>query len=69
MARALELLRAAWPGLAAGDIAEWASWARARLLPNIDFFVNVLSAYPPGMDKRLLMYGEGATGGRGLPVH
>lgn len=59
MARALELLRATWPSLPPGDVTEWVTWARARLLPNIDFFVNVLSAHPPGMDKRLLMYGEG----------
>ena len=63
MARAMELLRATWPGLQRADVDGWVGWARARLLPNIDYFVNVLSAYPPGFDTRKLLYG-----GWGRPV-
>ncbi|GBF98901.1 hypothetical protein Rsub_11539 [Raphidocelis subcapitata] len=59
MARAAELLRATWPeGYTAADADTFVSWAKRVLLPNVNYFVDELSAYPSGFDKTKLMYGN-----------
>ena len=60
MSRAMELLRSTWPGLEKSDVNVFVAWANAKLLPNMDYFVDKLSAYPRtgSFDKRQLMYGE-----------
>jgi hypothetical protein len=65
MARAAELLRATWPeGYTAADADRFVGWAKSVLLPNVDYFVDKLSAYPQGFDKAKLMYGEPEGGAR-----
>lgn len=58
MARAMELLRATWPGLTYSDVTGFVDWVNARLMPNMEYFTDVLSAYPRGFDKTKLMYGN-----------
>jgi hypothetical protein len=49
------VLRATWPGFRREDLDAFVAWANARLMPNVDYFVDVLSAYPPGTDARKLL--------------
>lgn len=60
MARAMELLRSAWPGLPKADVDAFVRWVDAKLMPNVDHFVDVLSAYPraPSFDRRTLTLGN-----------
>lgn len=61
MSRAMELLRSTWPGFDPADRDAFVAWANAKLVPNMDYFIDKLSAYPRqgNFDKRKLMYGEG----------
>ncbi|KAI8474482.1 MAG: hypothetical protein J3K34DRAFT_518210 [Monoraphidium minutum] len=59
LSRAMELLRSTWPAFDPSDLDAFVSWAHAKLVPNMDYFVDTLSAYPrQGYDKRKLLYGN-----------
>jgi len=59
MARSMEVLRSSWDGLRQPDLAAFVTWVNEKLMPNIDYFVDTLSAYPAtNFDKRKLMYGN-----------
>jgi hypothetical protein len=51
----MEVLRASWPGFRQSDLSAFVAWANARLMPNVDYFAYVMSAYPKGSDTRKLM--------------
>lgn len=64
MARALELLRATWPGFTPDHLSAFAAWSSGVLMPQMDYYTDVLN---PGLlrgsseARKVLWYGNWAA--------
>jgi hypothetical protein len=58
MARAMELLRATWPGFSRHHLTTFLSWVDAALMPQMDYYTDVITPNALVLGRRAL-YGEG----------